>query len=174
MMSIVITILLSLAVCSIYSIFSFIVIPTQCYVGLFITYTKVICDPEAETLTIIVKRYCLGYVFKSCLSPVSDGHFNLRDVTAFSTGFSHTRKSRSTKCFIVATNNGTNRFNVDMPETSGRQIRTWMNTYIRRRAIQNVLAPPANNVHPAEEIHVDTEPHAGYIAPLLPNPLPNL
>ena len=117
-----------------------------------------VCDPEAETLTIHVKRCCLGCVFKSCLSPTSYGHINLRDVIAFSARFYHSRKSSSTSGFQVTTEAGTTLYRVEMDVSSGRHVEEWMNTYLHHRTLQNAQTQDANNMHMEEEIRVESAP----------------
>ena len=136
--------------------------PTQGFLGIIVTYTRVVCDPESETLVIQIKRYFLGYFFKCCLSPLPDGHYNLRDVTAFNAYFTDTRKNHTTNSFEVTTANGSIIYHVDMDLYSGRRILKWMNSYLHRRGVQNTQvqntnnAPATNNVQTEEEIRVET------------------
>ena len=140
---------------------------------MLITFTRIICDPETETLTVQVKRCCLGYVFKSCLSSLPDDRFYLPHVISFHAGLYHTRKSRGTSSIDITTIAGPSHYAVDMSLSSGQHLQEWMNTYLRRRALHNIQALPANNqITPVDPIRVEAEQTSEYTAPLWPISLP--
>ena len=82
----------------------------------------------------------LGYVFRTCLPPIPDGHFNLRDVTRFSADIIRKGKAAGTSRLVVTTAEGEVAFSVSMSAETGHRIMAWMNAYFeRRRRIRRLL-----------------------------------